>query len=234
MMETGYLHRVSLCYHNSITQGPCQAPSPALALAREIGVFLMSRRSPLHAIVYTALMAALIFALASLLTFPFLGSKIHASNVGDMLAGLILGPWLGGLAAGLGNFLYDITHGYDVVMAMVTFTTKFLAVMLVGLIAGAWKKTGGTLSKEGHLRVVLGCVIGGLGYVAMYMLKTFVVQSFFTDPFPAQGVWAVMLSKLPPSAINNGFAAVVTPILYTALRPALNAIGVIRQMNPER
>ena len=43
-----------------------------------------------------------------------------------------------------------------------------------------------------------------------------------------------MLAKLPATAINNGFAAVVTPLLYTALRPALKAIGVIDRLRPER
>ena len=43
-----------------------------------------------------------------------------------------------------------------------------------------------------------------------------------------------MLAKLPATAINNGFAAVVTPILYTALRPALNAIGVLNRLRPEQ
>ncbi|MBR3078041.1 MAG: ECF transporter S component [Oscillospiraceae bacterium] len=193
----------------------------------------MSKRSTVHAIVYTALMAALIYALALLLTFPFLGSKIHPSNVGDMLAGLILGPWLGGLASGIGNFFFDITHGYSLIMSLVTFVTKFLSAMLVGLIAGAWRKEGPVLDRSGHLRVILGCVLGGLAYIAMYMTKTLIVQSFFTDPFPEEGVLAVMLTKLPGTAINNGFAAVVTPILYTALRPALNAIGVLDQLRPE-
>ena len=193
----------------------------------------MNNRS-IHRLVYTALMAAVIFALCEFLTFPFLGSKLHPSNAADMLAGLILGPWLGGLAAGIGNCLFDLTHGYGIVEALVTFATKFLAAMLVGLIADACRQEGSVLGRKGHVRVVLGCVVGGLAYVAMYMVKTWLKQSFFVAADAEKTVAAVMLSKLPGSAINNGFAAVAAPILYTALRPALNAIGVLDRLRPEQ
>ena len=64
------------------------------------------------------------------------------------------------------------------------------------------------------------------------MLKTFIKQHYIGG-VPLDGTWVAMLGKLPATAINNGFAAVVTPIFYTALRPALNAIGVIRQLRPK-
>ena len=86
---------------------------------------------------------------------------------------------------------------------------------------------------EAHLRVSLGSIIGALSYVALYMLKTYVKQRFVAG-VPLEGTWAVMLAKLPATAINNGFAAVVTPILYTALRPALNAIGVLDRLRPKK
>ena len=186
----------------------------------------------IHRIVYTALMAAVVFVL-TLLYVPLGESKVHCGNAASMLAGLILGPWLGGLASGIGAFFFDLTHGYEFVEALVTFASKFLMAMAAGLVAGAYRQEGPILESRSHLRVILGCVLGGLAYIAMYMTKTLIVQSFFTDPFPEEGVLAVMLTKLPGTAINNGFAAVVTPILYTALRPALNAIGVLDQLRPE-
>ena len=192
----------------------------------------MSRRNPICPIVYTALMAAIVFALTSLFV-PLGGSKVHCGNAASMLAGLILGPWLGGLASGVGAFLFDLTHGYDFLEALVTFASKFLMAMAAGLVAGAWKQEGSVLQGRGHLRVVLGCVVGGLVYIALYMLKTFVKQHYIGG-VPLDGTWVAMLGKLPATAINNGFAAVVTPIFYTALRPALNAIGVIDQLRPRQ
>ena len=191
----------------------------------------MSRKITIHHIVYTALMAALIFALLSLLTFPFMGTKLHPSNAADMLAGLILGPWYGGLAAGIGNALYDLTVGYGL-ESLVTFVMKFAAAMLVGLISQAYRKEGPMLKGRDHLQVVLGCVVSGLVYVALYMLKTFVKQHY-VGGVPLDGTWVAMLERLPGTLINNGFAIVVAPIFYTALRPALNAIGVLRQLKPK-
>ncbi len=192
----------------------------------------MSKKNPIYAIVYTALMAAIVYVL-TLLYVPLGESRVHFGNAASMLAGLILGPWLGGLASGIGAFFFDLTHGYEFVEALVTFASKFLMAMAAGLVAGAYRKEGNVLNGKGHLRVVLGCVVGGLVYIVLYMLKTFVKQHY-VGGVPLDGTFTAMLAKLPATAINNGFAAVVTPILYTALRPALNAIGVIERLRPRR
>ena len=192
----------------------------------------MEQKSRLHGIVYAALMAAMVYVL-TLLYVPLGESKVHFGNAASMLAGLILGPWLGGAASGVGAFFFDLTHGYGVIEALVTFASKFLMAMIAGLVAGAYRQSGSVLEGKGHLRVVLGCVAGGLTYIALYMLKTYIKQRF-VGGVPLEGTWAVMLAKLPATAINNGFAAIVTPIAYTALRPALNAIGVIEQLRPRR
>ena len=121
----------------------------------------------------------------------------------------------------------------DGVEALVTFASKFLMAMAAGLVAGAWKKEGSVLDGKGHLRVILGCVVGGLVYIALYMLKTFVKQHYIGG-VPLDGTWVAMLGKLPATLINNTFAAIVTPIVYYALRPPLNAIGVIDQLRPRK
>ena len=193
----------------------------------------MKTRSSIHAIVYTALMAAIVYVL-TLLFIPLGESKVHMGNAASMLAGLLLGPWLGGLASGIGAFFFDLTRGgYGLLEALVTFASKFLMAAAAGLVANAYRQEGNVLNGKGHLRVVLGCVVGGLTYIALYMLKTYVKQRFLAG-VPLEGTVAAMLAKLPATAINNGFAAVVTPILYTALRPALNRIGVIEQLRPAR
>ena len=192
----------------------------------------MSRKNPIFPIVYTALMAAMVYVL-TLLYVPLGESKVHCGNAASMLAGLILGPWLGGLASGIGAFFFDLTHGYEFLEAMVTFASKFLMAMAAGLVAGAWKQEGSVLDGKHHARVILGCVVGGLVYIALYMLKTFVKQHYIGG-VPLDGTWVAMLGKLPATTINNSFAAVVTPIVYYALRPPLNAIGVIDRLRPQK
>ena len=192
----------------------------------------MKRKSKLFTIICTGLMAAVAYVM-TLLYIPMGESMLHFGNPASMLAGLILGPWFGGMAAGIGAFFFDVTHAYGIVDALITFITKFALAMVTGLVADAYRREGSVLNKQGLFRVVLGCVLGGLTYIALYMLRTFVMQHY-VGGVPLDGTWTAMLSRLPATSINNGFAAVVTPILYTALRPALNKIGVIDQLNPNQ
>ncbi len=71
----------------------------------------------IYQIVVIALMAALVYV-GSSLSFPvsFIGgvSRIHIGNTFCLLAGLICGPVGGGLAAGIGSFLYDLIMYPDV------------------------------------------------------------------------------------------------------------------------
>ena len=105
-------------------------------------------RFKVHSIIYTALMAAIVYVL-TLLKVPLGASMVHCGNAASMLAALLLGPWLGGLASGIGAFFFDLTHSYGIVEALVTFASKFLMAMVAGMIAGAYKKEGNVLQGKG-------------------------------------------------------------------------------------
>ena len=159
----------------------------------------MSKRSSIYAIVYTALMAAIVYVL-TLLYLPLGESRVHFGNAASMLAGLILGPWLGGAASGVGAFFFDLTHGYGILEALVTFASKFLMAMVCGLISDAWKQEGSVLLSKSHVRVILGCLAGGVTYIALYMLKTYVKQRFVAGcPWTGPGPSCWRSSRPPPS-----------------------------------
>ena len=65
-------------------------------------------------IVITALLAALTVAGSAIrVTMPIdiAGTtSFHLGNIMCTLSGLLLGPWYGGLAAGLGSAIYDIMN----------------------------------------------------------------------------------------------------------------------------
>ena len=65
-------------------------------------------------IVFAALMAALTVAGSALrVTLPLdiAGTtSFHLGNIMCALSGILLGPWLGGLASGLGSAIYDIMN----------------------------------------------------------------------------------------------------------------------------
>ena len=64
----------------------------------------------IYTISFIAVMAALIYVI-TMFRFPLLGSKVHFANAVCLLAGLLLGPVPGGVAAGLGSALYDALNG---------------------------------------------------------------------------------------------------------------------------
>ena len=175
-------------------------------------------------IVYTALMAALVYV-ATMIAFPLLGSKVRLANSVSLLGSLLLGPVLGGLASGLGSLIYDIQTGYGM-ESIITFVSKFAMAWVCGALAFA----GGSRA-ENHKRNLLAVAAGAWTYVALYMLKTYIFQRFVYG-FPFDAVWATMLSKFPASAINAVAAMVIAPILYTAVRPALKSAGQLDAMRP--
>ena len=174
-------------------------------------------------IVFIAMMAAIIFVV-TLLRFPLLGTKVHFANAICLLAGLLLGPLNGGLAAGLGSAIYDATMGgYDLAQTLITFVSKFLMAAICALLAGK-------AEKGKSRRVLTACIAGALSYVALYMLKTFVYQAFVYG-YPMDAVWATMLLKLPGSLINAAAAILAAPIFYATLRPALQKAGIWEKLS---
>ena len=170
-----------------------------------------------HFIVQTGVMAALVFVI-TYFRIPLLGSKIHFSNAMCLLAGLLFGPLSGGLAAGIGSFLYDIIGGYDLIQCLITFVSKFIMAWLCAKIAYS-----GGANAENKIKNVAASVIGALSYVVLYMLKTFIYQKFIYG-LQLDAAGAVMLAKLPASLINAIAAMIVTPIIFVLVAPAIKKL----------
>lgn len=184
----------------------------------------MKKKFSLVQIVYIGVMAALVCAV-TFFRFPLLGSKVHFANAMCLLSGLLMGGLPGGLAAGFGSALYDaLWGGYDLIQVLITFVSKFLMAWVCAGIAFA-----GNRQAKNHGWNIAACVVGALSYVALYMLKTFVYQRFIYG-YPVDAVWITMGGKLPASLLNAAAAMVAAPILYSALRPALERAGQLQKM----
>ncbi len=171
-------------------------------------------------IVFGAVLAALVFVV-TLFRFPLLGSKVHFANAVCLLSGLLLGPVWGGLAAGLGSALYDLSfYNEGIINLLITFVSKFAMAWVCGMIAG--KRTEKT---QPVFRIVLACVAGALTYVALYMLKSAIYGAI------AGNAWAAVASKFPASIINAGAAIVAAPLFYHAVVPALKAGGILKRLD---
>ena len=181
-------------------------------------------------IVFAGVMAAIICVITTF-RIPLGQSKVHFANSMCLLSGLLLGPVWGGTAAGLGSAIYDVLlGGYSFFDALITFVSKFAMAWVTAVIFGAWKKKHDNPAlKETVLPLVLSCVAGALTYVALYMLKTWLFK-LYVEPVPVDTIPGIMVAKLIPSLINAAFAVVTAPIFFHAVRPALKAGGILKQL----
>ena len=186
-------------------------------------IIVERKRISIENIAFIGVMAAMIYVV-TLFRFPLLGSKVHFANAVCLLAGMLLGPVQGGLAAGIGSALYDAFAGYDFVNVAITFVSKFAMAYVCGRVLYWNEKHARRLD-----RTVLSAVCGALTYVLLYMLKTYIFNRFVYG-YPLDAVWATVLSKLIPSLINAGLAIVAAPVFYHAVLPALRAAGLLRHM----
>ena len=176
------------------------------------------KKYSIQKIIYIGVMAAIVCVI-TFFRFPLLGSKVHFANAMCLLSGLLLGGVPGGIAAGLGSFLYDaLFGGYDIIQCLITFVSKFAMADVCAKIANVK-----AVRETRPVRIVVASVIGALSYVALYMLKTFIYQKFVYG-FPMDAVGETMLTKLPASLINAVVAMIAAPIFYAAVRPALKQV----------
>ena len=181
-------------------------------------------------IVFTGVMAAIICVITTF-RIPRGQSKVHFANSMCLLSGLLLGPVWGGTAAGLGSAIYDVLlGGYSFFDALITFVSKFAMAWVTGSLSRTWVLKKEEKSwKENLLPLVVSCVLGALTYVALYMLKTWLFK-LYVEPVPVDTIPGIMVAKLIPSLIDAAFAVVTAPIFYHAVRPALKAGGILKQL----
>ena len=152
-------------------------------------------------IVFAALLAALACAATPTIKIPTpLGGYIHAGDAVVVLAGFLLGPVWGALAAGLGSCLADVIAGY-VLYAPGTFVIKAVVALLAGWIIGT------KLIKNEFAKALVAGIIGGIVMVGGYMLYEAVFMGF--------GVGAA--ANIPMNCIQGAFGAVAGAALYIAL-----------------
>lgn len=169
-------------------------------------------------IVFTALMAALVVAGSALrVRLPIaVGSttSFHLGNIFCALSGLLLGPWLGGLAAGLGSAIFDMFDPIYISEAWLTFLMKGIYGLLPGLIMWAGKKNGG------YWKALLGSAAGAVAYALAYLVKSYIKGIYIKGWEPSAAMLDVV-AKIPATVFNAAVAVIFAPILFLAIRKAL-------------
>ena len=170
-------------------------------------------------IVLTALMAALTVVgsyIRVVLPLDIAGTTaFHLGNIMCALSGILLGPWLGALAAGLGSAMYDILNPLYISEAWITFLMKGAYGLAVGLVVCSGRKPWS------HGKALLGTCVGAAVYAVLYLAKSFFYSGMLLHGLSAEAAMLTVVGKLPATAFNAAVAIIFAPILGVALRTAL-------------
>lgn len=142
-------------------------------------------------------------------------SAFHLGNILCALSGILLGPWLGGLAAGLGSALYDIILDPSYISeCWLTFLMKGAYGLVTGLIVG--HKTWG------YGKALIATVAGAVTYAALYFAKSYFYSGLLIHGLTHDAALLTLLGKIPATVFNAVVAIVAAPLLAIAIRKALS------------
>jgi len=142
-------------------------------------------------------------------------SAFHLGNIFCALSGILLGPWWGGLAAGLGSALHDIVFDPTYIAeCWLTFLMKGAYGVAVGLVFGMGKK------EWSYLKATLASAAGAVTYAVLYLLKSY-IKAMVVQGVAASAAWIAVLDKIPATVFNAVVAIVFAPMLAAAIQTAL-------------
>lgn len=150
-------------------------------------------------------------------------SRFHLGNTMCALSGILLGPWWGGLASGLGSIIFDLTDPMYIAETPITFVIKGL----YGVVAGAiFFKV--FRRKSNYVSEVVSTGAAAATYIILYLAKNFFYNGMLLHELSASASWVAMLQKAPSSVFNGVVAVIIAPILSVALYKALKAAHLDR------
>ncbi len=171
----------------------------------------MNRRLTPAMIGLLAVMITLVavFTLLPRVPVPATGGYANLSSVAITFAGLAFGPFVGGIAGGVGTAIADLLGGF-LPFAPLSLIAHGLEGLLIGLIGYRQHSVG---------RMLLAWLVGSLAMMATY----FVGESLFlTGP-------AAALAEVPFNAFQAALGALVGVPLVLAVRHAYPAIDRLGQ-----
>ena len=170
-------------------------------------------------IVFAALMAALTCvgsAIRVTLPLDIAGTtSFHLGNIFCALSGILLGPWMGGLAAGLGSAIYDMFNPLYISEAWITFLMKGAYGLASGLVAVIGAK------ESGYIKSILATLAGALTYAVLYLAKSYFYSGLLIKGLTPDAAWLTVLGKIPATIFNAVVALIFAPILAVAITKAL-------------
>lgn len=189
-----------------------------------------NKKNSVTQIAIAGLMAALCFAGYALIpTVSVSGTKIHLGNTFVVIAALLTGPLLGGLAGAIGLSLADLSLGYALSMPR-TFITKFLIGLIVGLVAHKAFKINKKSNVKKTTVATIVSTVAGLGFNCVFepVLKYVWYQFLFPNAEKSAAAIKTLLALTTyTTLINTVINSIAAVLLYLAIRPVLIRAGII-------
>ncbi|WP_312642804.1 ECF transporter S component [Hydrogenoanaerobacterium sp.] len=161
-------------------------------------------------------------------------TMLKTGNLFCLLAGLLFGGVRGGLAAGIGSALFDLTNPMFVDSAPFTLVFFFLMAFVCGKIA----HSHGREAKSTKWNII-AAVAGSLTYMVLHLGKTMIELLLKANGLDLQlwlsgnGFETALITcstKLITSSINAVFAVVTAVILAPLFRTALIKAGIYQKL----
>lgn len=165
-------------------------------------------------LVFAALFAALTCVSTMIIKIPTpTNGYIHPGDGFVLLSGLILGPFWGSLAAGIGSALSDLIGGYFIYVPA-TFTIKALTALV------------GYLVFQGFLQLFIrrtdfpALVISGIFGEAIMVLGYFLFEIFMLAVLNGSSTSAATIAaaaSVIPNVVQGMFGVIISTVLYPIL-----------------
>lgn len=183
----------------------------------------------LYDIIITGLMAAVVFVVTMFLSVPIPTptgqTMLKLANAFILLAGILFGGWRGGLAAGIGSMLFDMSNPMYVSEAWITLIRFFLMGYLCGKISWAGGAQG-RRAGQNLAAAIVASVFSVVFYIAKGVLTMMLGGSAFLPALIGQ------VPKMGSSVFNMVVGVVLTVVLAPMLRKALAAAHVYDHLLP--
>lgn len=183
----------------------------------------MEKKITTKKIVLTAMLAALTVAGSAIrVTMPISiagTTSFHLGNILCALAGLLLGPWYGALAAGLGSAIYDCLNPLYIAESWITFLTKGAYGLVAGLLFWNVFKAN-VAEKSAYGKATIASAAGAVTYAVLYLLKSY-LKGIWVSGLTHSAAMVTLGAKLPATVFNGVVAIIFAPVLYVAIRAAL-------------
>lgn len=189
----------------------------------------MMKNQNVQKIAITGLMAALSYVVFTFLQIkiPLPGgdaTSIHLGNAVCVLGALILGGFYGGLGGAIGMTIGDLLDPVYIIYAPKTFFLKLCIGLITGFIA---HNIGKITREEQHSKVVLWTTLAAAGGLLFNVIFDPMIGYFYKLVILGKPAAEVTLAwNIASTSINAVTSAIVSVLVYLALRPALKKAGL--------